>query len=81
MKNALLRLVSGVFGLIAAAIALWVPFLFAVSEINELHSYKGPISIPGTIGGCLLILGISVMFGFGAYMLLKRAFRESDDPN
>jgi hypothetical protein len=73
MKTVLVRLVSGFVGVIAAGIALWIPLLFAVMEINELHSYDGPISIPGAIGGCCLVLAISAAFGFGAYKLLKLA--------
>jgi hypothetical protein len=73
MKTVLVRLVSGFVGVIAAGIALWIPLLFAVMEINELHSYDGPISIRGAIGGCSLVLAISAAFGFGGYKLLKLA--------
>ena len=73
MKNRLVRLVSGIFGLAAAGVALWIPLLFTVMEINELRSYDGPISIPGAIGGCSVVLGVSAAFGFGAYKLLMRA--------
>lgn len=75
MKHGLIRLACGVFGLIAAAIALWIPLLFAVMEINEMHSYDGPISLPGAIGGCTLILAFSATFGFAAYKLLVLAAR------
>jgi hypothetical protein len=71
MNRVLVRLVSGIVGVMAAGIALWIPLLFAVMEINELHSYDGPISIPGAIGGCSLVLAISAALGFGAYKLLK----------
>lgn len=75
MKQGLLRLACGVLGLIAVAIALWIPLLFVVMEINEMHSYDGPISVPGAIGGCTVILAVSVTFGFAAYKLLTRAAR------
>ena len=68
-----MRLVSGIFGVIAAGIALWIPLLFAAMEVNELRSYDGPISIPGAIGGCSVVLAVSAAFGFGAYKLLMRA--------
>jgi len=67
MKTVLGRLVSGIVGVVGAGIALWIPLLFAAMEINELHSYDGPISIPGAV------LAISAAFGFGAYKLLKLA--------
>jgi hypothetical protein len=73
MKNALVRLVSGVVGIIAAVIAIWVPLILFISELNESRSYNGPISLPGAVGGSLLILAISAGFGFGAYKLLMRA--------
>jgi hypothetical protein len=73
MKNGLVRLVSGILGVIAAIIAIWVPLLFIVSELNESRSYNVPISVPGALGGSLLILAISAGFGFGAYELLMRA--------
>ena len=73
MRNAFVRLVSGVFGVIAAAIALWVPLIFLATEINAMRSYDGPISIPGAIGVVGLILAVSGAFGFGAYKLLMRA--------
>jgi hypothetical protein len=81
MKRGMVRLVSGVFGIIAAVIAVWVPLIFVVSEIKEMHSYEGPISVPGAIGGSLLIVAISAAFGFGAYKLLMRAAGKSGSHN
>ena len=77
----MVRLVSGVLGIIAAIIAISVPLLFVVSELNEHASYDGPISVPGAVGGSLLILAISAAFGFGAYKLFMRAAGRYDPHN
>ena len=72
-----MRILSGLFGLIAGSIAFFVPLLFIANEMQEIESakqYNGHISIPGAVGGCTLVFGASALFGIAAYRLLRRAF-------
>ena len=70
------RAVSGVFGIAAAQIAIYVPFSFmaiTLMEIDSIEQYQGQISILRAIGGTLLVVVITGSFGIGAYKLLRRA--------
>jgi hypothetical protein len=70
------RVVSGVFGVAAALIAIVVLFSFitiTLMEIDSMEQYQGHISILGAIGGTLLVVVITGSFGIGAYKLLRRA--------
>jgi Ni/Fe-hydrogenase subunit HybB-like protein len=77
-KSYFIRVVTGVFGVIAALLALYIPFSLIANSMMEIESskqYDGHISLPGAIGGSLLVAAITGFFGTGAYKLLRRAAR------
>jgi hypothetical protein len=65
MKDTPIRIVSGLLGLAAAVLALWM----------------GVIAIKGIISGLSYIVFVCLLSGFGAYMLLQRAFRGANGPD
>jgi hypothetical protein len=71
----ILRVTSGALGLVAGFLAIFEPLLFVANELQEMKSYDGPISIPGAIGGSLLVLGVALLLAFASYFLLRYAFR------
>ena len=73
-RNFIFRFFGGVLGTGAAAIAIGLPLLFVAMETNEVHSYHGPISLPGAIGGSALIVGIAGVSAFLAFIMLRFAF-------
>ena len=64
MKDIPIRIVSGLLGLAAAALALWM----------------AAIAIKGVISGLSYIVLVSLLSGFAAYMLLRRAFPVAKGP-
>ena len=73
----LLRTLSGILGLFAACVALVIPLLFLANTLQEAESakqYGGHASLSGAIGGVTLVLLVSVLFGAGAYFLLRFSF-------
>ena len=75
-KTWFVRIVSGVFGVIAAMLAVFGGFFFIANSAMELESskqYNGHVSILPAIGGSLLVVGIDGFFEIGAYKLLRRA--------
>ncbi len=80
IKAILVRFICAAFGLVAAAIALFAPLSFIANTLMEQEAaaqYHGHASFWGTIGGSLLVLLLTVLFGIGAYRLLRRAFGHS----
>jgi len=80
IKALVVRFVCAAFGLLAAAIAFFAPVSFIANTLMERESavqYNGHPSILGAIGGSLLILAVTTLFGVGAYRLLRRAFGHS----
>ena len=78
MKNVVMRIWMGLAGLIAGTIAVFGPLLFIANALQEGESaqqYGGhlSISIPAVLGVCVLVFGLSTLFGIGAYRLLRRA--------
>ncbi len=76
MKSALVRLLSGSCGLFAGLLAIYLPVNFVAMTIQEgesAHQYNGHISISGALGGSIVLLIITLLFGLGAYILIKRA--------
>jgi hypothetical protein len=65
MKDTLIRIVSGLLGSAAAVIAIWMAVIF----------------LKGAISGSSYIGLVSLLSGFGAYMLLQRAFRQANRPD
>ena len=80
IKALVVRFVCAAFGLLAAAIAFLAPLSFIANTLIERESavqYNGHPSVWGAIGGSLLILTVTALFGIGAYRLLRRAFGHS----
>jgi hypothetical protein len=78
IKGRLVRVFSGAFGLVAAAIAIGVLFSFieiTMTEIESAKQYHGHISVFRGIGAPMLIVTVTIFFGVGAYKLLRRAAR------
>ena len=76
MKNLIVRTWIGLAGLIAGTIAVFGPLLFIANELQEGESakqYCDDISISAALGACVLVFGISTLFGIAAYRLLRRA--------
>lgn len=73
-RNFIFRFFGGILGAGAAAVAIGLPLLFVVMEINERSSYHGPISFSGAIGGSALIIGIAGVSGFLSFIMLRFAF-------
>jgi hypothetical protein len=65
MKDTPIRIVSGLLGLAAAVLSLWMAV----------------VAIKGVISGLSYIVFVSLLSGFGAYMLLRRAFRDANRPD
>lgn len=76
LKCSLVRVLSGVFGVAAALIAIYVPFSFitiTLMEIDSMQQYQGHVFILRMIGGRLAVVVTTALFGLGAYRLLRRA--------
>lgn len=76
MKSGLVRLLSGACGLFAGLLAIYLPVNFVAMTIQEresAHQYNGHVSISGTLGGSIVVLIVTLFFGLGAYILIKRA--------
>jgi len=76
MQRLMVRLLSGVVGLFAGIVALYIPLSFIANEVQEAQSarqYNGHPSCWGLIGGSLVILLITGLFGVTAYRFVRRA--------
>ena len=78
MRSLVFRVLGGFLGLSAALVAIFGPLLFISNELQEAESarqYDGHVSLPGALGGSLLVLAVAVFFAFVAYILLRFSFR------
>jgi hypothetical protein len=74
LLRVILKVLGGAVGLVLGFLAIFEPLLFVANELQEMKSYHGPISIPGAIGGSLLVLGVALLFAFASYFLLRYGF-------
>jgi len=75
-KTIVIRVLSGVFGLAAAVIAIGLFFSFieiTVTEIDSAKQYHGHSSVLRGTGVSLLVVTVTALIGIGAYRLLRRA--------
>lgn len=74
MKSNLLRLLSGVVGLVATLVAIVGPVLFIANERQEAKSayqYNGHASFWGAVGGYATVLFLVLFCVFIAYFSLR----------
>jgi hypothetical protein len=75
LVRVILRVLGVALGLVLGFLAIFEPLLFVANELQEMKSYDGPISIPGAIGGSLLVVDVALLFAFASYFLLRYGFR------
>jgi small-conductance mechanosensitive channel len=74
------RVLGGVIGLFAAAIAMVGPLLFISNELQEADSARqngGHLSILGAVGSSLTVLVLAGFLAFIAFVLLRFSLRGS----
>jgi hypothetical protein len=77
VRITLLRLLSGVVGLLAALVAIVGPLLFIFNEMQEAKSasqYHGHASFWGVLGGSATVVFLVLFLAFIAFLLLRFSF-------